>query len=102
MGRGKTLTYTFTQEGTYQVFLDVLSGSKNKKGYTDILPLSASTQIDVKPRVGNIALLVNGVNVSNLDTIKINPNIGKIGVLIDATASRAVSNGTITKTKWDF
>lgn len=61
-----------------------------------------STQINVKPRVGNIMFLINGVNVSNLDSIKINPNIGKIGVLLDATASRAVSNGTIVKTKWDF
>jgi PKD domain len=40
--------------------------------------------------------------VSNLDTLKVSPSLGKIGLLFDATASRAVSNGTIVKTKWDF
>ncbi len=100
--RWPTLTYTFGKEGNYQVFLDVISGSKNKKGKTDVLPASVSQDISVKPRLGNIVLLVNGVNVSNVDTLKINPTLGKIGILFDATASRALSNGTITKTKWDF
>lgn len=100
--RGPTLTYTFAKEGNYQVFLDVISGSRNSKGKTDVLPLSISQDIQVLPRLGNIVLLVNGVNVSNLDTLKINPTLGKIGIIFDATASRAVSNGTIQKTKWDF
>ena len=65
-------------------------------------PLSLSQDIEVKPRLGNIILLVNGVNVSNLDTLKVSPNIAKVGLLFDATASRAVSNGTIIKTRWDF
>ena len=45
---------------------------------------------------------MNGVNVSNIDSMKVNPTLGKIGVVFDATASKALSNGTITKTKWDF
>lgn len=102
LGRGKTLRYTFSQEGTYQIALDVISGSRNSKGYTDVLPLSTTQTINAQPRLWNIVLLVNGVNVSDLDTIKVNPNIGKIWILLDATASRAVSNGTIIKTKWDF
>jgi PKD repeat protein len=80
----------------------VVSGSRNKKGKTDVLPLSISKDISVKPRLGNIVLLMNGVNVSNIDSMKVNPTLGKIGVVFDATASKALSNGTITKTKWDF
>lgn len=68
----------------------------------DVTPLSISQDIEVKPRLGNVILLVNGVNISNLDLLKVNPTLGKIGLLFDATASRAVSNGTIVKTKWDF
>lgn len=102
IGRGASLTYTFNQEGSYQVFLDVISGSRNKKGYTDVLPLSISQNIQVKPRLGEITLLVNGVNVSTLSKLKVNPSVGKIGIILDATASRAVSNGTILRTKWDF
>lgn len=100
--RGPSLTYTFQKEGSYQIFLDVVSGSRNRKWYTDVIPLSLSQQVEVKPRLGNVVLLVNGVNVTNLSTLKVNPNIGKIGIIFDATASRAVSNGTIVKTKWDF
>lgn len=54
------------------------------------------------PRLGNILLLINGVNISNLNFLKVNPNLGKIGLLFDATASRAAGNETIIKTKWDF
>ena len=102
LGRWPTLTYTFAKEGNYQVFLDVVSGSRNKKGKMDVLPFSKSQDISVKPRLWNIVLLINGVNVSNIDSLKINPVLWKIGVIFDATASRAVSNGTIQKTKWDF
>ncbi len=56
----------------------------------------------MQPRLGEIVLLVNGVNVSTLPKLKINPTIGRIGILLDATASRAIGNGTIKKTKWDF
>lgn len=99
--RGPTLTYTFTQEWTQTVFLDVVSWSRNSKGKTDVLPLSTSRQVEVKPRLGEIVLLVNGVNVSNLQSLKINPSIGKMGIILDATASRA-TGGSIVETTWDF
>ncbi len=100
--RWPSLVYTFNQEGSYQVFLDVVSGSRNSRWYTDTLPLSISQDIQVKPKLWEITLLINGVNVSSLSRLKINPTIGKIWIILDATASRAVSNGTIKKTKWDF
>ena len=102
LGRGPTLTYSFTQEWNYQIYLDVISGSRNSRWYTDVLPLSIGQNIQVKPKLGEITLLINGVNVSSIEKLKINPTIGKIGVVFDATASRAISNGTIKKTKWDF
>jgi PKD repeat protein len=102
IGRGPSLTYTFSKEWSYQVFLDVVSDSRNSKGKIDVLPATISQDITVSPRLGNVILLVNGVNVSNLDQIKVSPALAKIGLLFDATASRAVSNGKITKTEWDF
>jgi len=40
--------------------------------------------------------------VSNMSTLKVSPAIGKMGVILDASASRAIGNGTITETTWDF
>ena len=102
LSRGPSMSYVFTKEWTYTVFLDVISGSRNSKGKIDVLPLSISKQISVKPRLGDIILLINGVNVSNMSTLKVSPAIGKMGVILDASASRAIGNGTITETTWDF
>lgn len=100
--RGPNLSYTFKDEGTKQVFLDVTSNSTNSQWMTDVLTVTKRTEIDVRPKLGNIILLINGVNVSNFDDLKISPSIAKAGVIFDATASKAVSNGVITKTEWDF
>ncbi len=37
-----------------------------------------------------------------MDTLKLSPAIGKMGVILDASASRAIGNGTIAETKWEF
>ncbi len=37
-----------------------------------------------------------------MNTLKISPSIGKIGVILDASASRAIGNGTIAETRWEF
>ncbi len=102
LGRGSSLSYTFTKEWTYTVSLDVISGSRNSKWKVDVLPLSVSKQIVVKPKLGEIVLLINGVNVSNMDTLKLSPTIGKMWVILDASASRAIGNGTISETTWEF
>lgn len=102
LGRGPSLTQTFTNEGTYTVHLDVVSASRNSKGRADVLPLSTSVNIEVKPKIGEITLLVNGINVSNLSTLKISPTIAAQGLIFDATASRAIGNGKIIETKWNF
>ncbi len=102
LGRGPTFTYTFSDEQTYTVFLDIVSGSRNKKWRIDVLPFSDSKQIEVKPRIGNITMFINGVNVSDLSTFKINPAMAKAGLMIDATASRGTNGTVIQKTTWDF
>lgn len=102
LGRGPSLAHPFIQEWTFTVNLDVVSGSRNSKGHTDVLPLSISKSISVKPKLGEIILLVNGVNVSNVDNLKISPTLWKMGIVLDATASRAIGNGSITNTSWDF
>ena len=101
LGQGAALQQTFTNEGSYTVFLDVISSSKNSRGYTDVLPLSTRVTINVAPKLGELVLLVNGVNVSNLDSLKISPVLGQQGIILDATASRA-QNGQIIKTEWIF
>ncbi|MBP9779181.1 PKD domain-containing protein [Candidatus Gracilibacteria bacterium] len=102
LGNGSSFHHTFNQEGTHTIFLDVTSTSKNSKGMTDVLPLTVSKQIEVRPKLGEIVLLINGVNVSNITSLKVSPNVGKLGILFDATASRSIENGIISSTEWDF
>lgn len=102
LGRGPSLTQDFTQEGTFTIFLDVVSASRNSRGYTDVLPFSQSIPIEVKPKLGEVVLLINGVNVSNLESLKVSPIVASQGIILDATASRAIGNGKITETKWEF
>lgn len=102
LGRGPSLTHEFTAEGTYTVNLDVISASKNSKGRTDVLPLSTSVNIQVLPKLGEITLLINGVNVTNMSEMKISPAIAAQGLIFDATASRAIGNGRILETNWNF
>ncbi len=102
LGRGPSLTHEFDQEGTYTVNLDVVSASRNSKGRTDVLPLSTSVNVQVQPKLGEITLLINGINVSNMNEIKITPAIASQGLIFDATASRAIGNGRILETKWEF
>lgn len=73
IGTGPSIAYTFREERNYTVFLDVLSASKNSNGKTDVLPLQASVQVQVLPKLGNVLLFLNGSNVSNADKHKITP-----------------------------
>lgn len=100
--RWASFSTEFTNEWTYKVFLDVVSASKNSKWKTDVLPLSTQVDINVLPKLWEIVLLVNGVNVSNMTTLKVSPVIGSQGIIFDATASKAIGNGRIVETKWNF
>ncbi|MDD2487034.1 MAG: PKD domain-containing protein [Candidatus Gracilibacteria bacterium] len=102
LGTGPSISYTFKSERTYIVNLDIVSASRNSKGKIDTLPFSSSININVMPKIGTIFFYINGINVSDLDRFKITPQIGKSGIIIDATASQAAGGSTFTRTIWDF
>lgn len=102
LGTGPSIQYTFSEERTYTVFLNVLSSSRNKNGKTDVLPFDSSINVNVLPKLGNISLAINGVYVSNLDKIKFTPAQGRQGLLIDATASTSAAGTKFTSTRFDF
>ncbi|MDD2565313.1 MAG: PKD domain-containing protein [Candidatus Gracilibacteria bacterium] len=102
LGNGPAITYTFREEKSYLVYLDITSASRNNNGKIDVLPYSGQIKIDVLPSLGNIYLYINGVNVSELDKIKITPNIGKAGLVIDATESQPVGGSKFVRTSWNF
>ena len=102
LGTGPSIKYDFPEERTYTVFLNVLSSSRNKNGKTDVLPFDSSVNIQVLPKLGNISLAINGVYVSNLDTIKFTPAQGRQGLLIDATASIPATGTRFTSTRFEY
>ena len=71
IGRGVSFLYSFPLEKIYTVFLDVTSDSKNRNGKTDVLPLRLRTDINVLPRLANISFYLNGINVTNLNELKV-------------------------------
>jgi hypothetical protein len=99
---GPSISYTFPEERTYTVFLNILSASRNKNGKTDVLPFDSSVNINVLPKLGNISLAINGIYVSNLDKIKFTPAQGRQGLLIDATASTPAAGTKFISTRFDF
>jgi hypothetical protein len=102
LGTGPSISYNFPEERTYTVFLNILSSSRNKNGKTDVLPFDSSVNIQVLPKLGNISLSINGVYVSNLDTIKFTPAQGRQGLLIDATASIPATGTRFTSTRFEY
>lgn len=102
IGTGPSIAYKFSEERNYTVFLNIISASRNTKGKTDVLPFNSSININVLPKVGNIYLAINGKYVSNEDTIKFTPSVGRQGLLFDAAASTPASGTTFTYTTWDF
>lgn len=102
LGTGPSIAYTFPEERTYTVFLNILSSSRNKNGKTDVLPFDSSVNVNVLPKLGNISLAINGVYVSNLDKIKFTPAQGRQGLIIDATASTSAAGTKFVSTRFDF
>lgn len=102
LGTGPSIAYTFPEERTYTVFLNILSSSRNKNGKTDILPFDSSINVNVLPKLGNISISINGIYVSNLDKIKFTPAQGRLGLLIDATASVPATGTKFVSTRFEF
>lgn len=102
IGTGPSLAYTFQEERNYTVFLTIISASRNAKGRTDVLPFESSININALPKLGNVRFYINGVYVSNLDRIKVTPDQGRAGIILDASASTPAAGTTFVQSTWDF
>lgn len=102
IGTGPSINYTFPEERTYTVFLNILSSSRNKNGRVDVLPFDGSVNINVLPKLGNVSLAINGIYVSHLEKIKFTPAQGRQGLLIDAISSTPAAGTKFISTRFDF
>ncbi|EKE26220.1 MAG: hypothetical protein ACD_4C00375G0001, partial [uncultured bacterium (gcode 4)] len=97
-----SIFYTFKEERTYIVNLDIVSASRNSNWKTSTLPFSSSVNVNVLPKIWTVYFYINWINVSDLDRFKITPQIWKAWLIIDATASQAAGWSTFSRTSWDF
>lgn len=101
IGRGPSINYTFHNEGTFSVFLDVTSSHKNKAGFTDVLPLSERVDIAVNEKIASLIVKVNSDRVDN-DELKFTPEDANYGLIFDATSSTPTAGTKFSRTEWDF
>jgi Type IV secretion system pilin len=100
LGRGKTINYTFKDEGTFTVYLTINSASKNSRGFTDVI--SFEDQVTVEVGQSKLKLLVYFNDQLATESVKIPTRESVQKVLIDPTQTKFASGYTITKTEWDF
>jgi PKD repeat protein len=97
-----SIHYVFREEGTFSVFLDVISSHKNSKGFTDVLPFRSRADITVKEKIASVIIKVNSDTLRNKDELKFTPEEGAYGLIFDATSSTPTDGARFTKTEWDF
>ncbi len=102
IGRKISINYIIRDEGKTTIFLDVVSNHKNESGYTDVLPFSSRTEIEVKEKVASMIVKVNGEDLRNREEIKFNPDESGYGLIFDATSSTPTSGTKFISTKWNF
>lgn len=102
IGRKISINYVIKDEGKTTIFLDVVSNHKNESGYTDVLPFSSRTEIDVREKVASMIIKVNGDDLRNRDEIKFNPEESGYGLIFDATSSTPTSGTKFLSTSWNF
>ena len=100
--RKNSLNYTFREEGTFVVFLDVLSSHKNDKGNTDVLPFSSRAEIVVKEKIASLIIKVNSDRLGQFNELKYTPEEAWYGLVFDATSSTPTDGAKFSKTEWDF
>lgn len=61
--RWVSINYTFKDEWNHTVFLDVKSSHKNSWWYTDVLPFSTRTVIEVKEKIASLIININGISL---------------------------------------
>ncbi|MDQ7022514.1 MAG: PKD domain-containing protein [Candidatus Gracilibacteria bacterium] len=102
IGTKPSISHTFTEEGTFTVFLDVKSSHKNSNGYRDVLPYSGSVKIKVKEKIASVILRISGKSLDYDNEITFSPDTASYGLIFDATSSVASSGTKFIETTWDF
>lgn len=100
LGRGKTVNYIFEDEGTYTVYLTVNSGSKNNRGFVDVISFEGQAKVEVGQAKLKFIIYFNDQLAT--DRAKISTIEATQKVIIDATQTKFASGYTVTKTEWDF
>ncbi len=102
IGTKPSISYNFTKEGSYTIFLDVRSAHKNSKGFTDVLPYTGKIQVQVREKIASVILRVWSNKVGEDWEIKIAPEEAQYGIVFDATSSVPSSGTRFLETAWDF
>jgi len=102
IGTKPSMNYTFIEEGTFTVFLDVKSSHKNSFWNRDVLPYSNSVKIKVKEKIASVILRISWQSLNFDNEIKFAPDNAGFGLIFDATSSVAASWTKFVTTTWDF
>jgi len=97
-----SLNYTFKEEWTHSVFLDVKSEHKNAKGFTDVLSFRSREDIKVKEKIASLIIKINSETLRQRDELKFTPQEARYGLIFDATSSTPTWWSKFTRTEWDF
>jgi hypothetical protein len=97
-----SISYTFRDEWTFTVFLDVKSSHKNSRWYSDTLPLRIRQDIEVQEKIASLIVKVWATDLKQQDNIKFTPEDALYGIVFDATSSTPTNGSKFIKTSWDF
>ena len=100
--KGTSINYTFNNEWNHTVFLDVTSSHKNAWWYTDVLPFSSRSVIEVKEKIASILININDQPLRNSDEIKFTPEEASYWLIFDGTSSTPTWGAKFSRTEWDF
>ncbi|MCD5380863.1 PKD domain-containing protein, partial [Candidatus Gracilibacteria bacterium] len=102
IGNKPSLSYTFSQEGNYIVFLDVRSSHRNSSGNIDVLPYSGQVSVNVQEKIASVIFRISGQKLPSNDEIKFSPEEASYGLIFDATSSVPTTGTKFLETSWDF
>ena len=102
IGTKPSLSYTFTQEWNYIVFLDVKSSHRNTKWNIDVLPYSWQIGIKVEEKIASVIFRISGEKLPSNDEIKFSPEEASYWLIFDATSSVPSTWTKFLETSWDF
>ncbi len=102
IGKKASLSYTFTTEWNYIVFLDAKSSHRNASWNIDVLPYSWKVEIKVEEKIASVIFRISGQKLPSDDEIKFSPEEASYGLIFDATSSVPSTWTKFLETSWDF